>query len=77
MKIQSCRLLTCTVAGGEFEKGKLYPFCLLDGYAYIVMVDEIKRKPVLFSLDSYEDGTYKFVGAYYDWDGVVFREEVT
>ena len=74
MMFQLCRFLVCTTTDGVFEKGNLYPFCLLDGYAYMVVIDDVKRKPVLFSLDSYEDGTYKLVGTYNDWENAVFRE---
>ena len=76
MKTQSCRLLTCISSSGCFEEGKLYPFCLLDGYAYMVVIDKTKRKPIFLALDSYDDGTHKIVGTYDNLEDAVFIEGV-
>ena len=68
-KYQNCNLLICTVGAGVFNKGEIYPFYHINGYAYVCLLDVFSKKPVLFSLDSYEDGTYK-------WEDAEFKEEV-
>ena len=73
-KYQNFKLLTCISPSGVFEQGQIYPFCLLGGNAYMVMIDKHKREPVLFALDSYEDGTYKIIGTYDNLEDAVFKE---
>lgn len=58
-KYQNCKFLICTLENGIFNKGEVYPFYQINGYAYVCVLDIFSKKPVLFSLDSYEDGTYK------------------
>ena len=76
MIIEDVRLLTCTESGGVFEKGKIYPFYVFDGYAYMLVVYSVNSKSEFIRLDSYEDGTYKIVGTWDDWENAEFREEV-
>ena len=75
-KYQNCKLLTCTVGAGFFLKGEKYPFYHIDGYVYVCLLDVFSKKPVLFSLDSYEDGTYKPIGTLNELENAKFREVV-
>ena len=68
-KYQNCKLLSCIVPSRIFNEGELYPLYHIDGYAYILMLDVVNRKPVFYALDSYEDDTYK-------WENAVFKEAV-
>ena len=76
MIIEDIRFLICTESGGAFEKGKIYPFCVFNGYAYMLVVYAVNHKSEFISLDSYEDGTYKIVGTYDSNENAVFREDV-
>ena len=73
---KTCRLLTCISPGGIFEKDKLYPFCIINGFAYILLIDVVNRQPVVYAMDSYEDGTYKIVGTNANWEDAIFKEVV-
>lgn len=75
-KYQSCDFLTCVVPGGIFKKDKIYPFCKINGYAYIVLIDTVNRQPILYVMDVYDDGTYKIVGTFDNWEDAVFREVI-
>ena len=73
-KYQNCKMLTCTVETGFFNKGETYPFYHINGYAYLCMLDIFSKKPVLFALDFYEDGTFKIVGTWDGQENAVFKE---
>lgn len=73
---QTCRLLTCISPGGIFEKNKIYPFYVIDGYAYIILVDASNRSAVLYVMDAYEDDTYKIIGINSNWEDAKFKEVV-
>jgi hypothetical protein len=75
-KYQNCKLLTCIVSGGIFEKDKVYPFCHISGFAYILLIDTVNRQPVLYVMDAYDDGTYKIVGTFDDWENAKFKEVI-
>jgi hypothetical protein len=72
----NCGLLVCTTSGGAFEKGKKYPFYNMDGISYIIAIDLETISSVVYVLDSYEDCTYKIVGALDEFENAVFEKDV-
>lgn len=67
-------MLMCNIGAGFFNKGKTYPLYHINGRAYVCLLDVFLKKPVLFSLDSYEDGTYKPVGVWNELENAEFKE---
>lgn len=64
----------CTVGVGFFNKGETYPFYRINGCACVCLLDIFLKKPVLFLLDSYEDGTYKPIGTWDELENAEFKE---
>ncbi len=70
---KKCKLITCNKAGGIFNMGEIYPFYHINGYPHMVIVD---KKPFFVAMEHYEDGTYKIVGTWNDWENAEFKEVV-
>ena len=74
LKYKNCKMLICIANAGIFKKGEKYPFYNIDGYAYLCIVDMSLKKPILFKLDAYEDGTYKIIGTWNEFEDAKFKE---
>ena len=70
---KKCKLITCTKSGGIFNEGEIYPFYTINRSPYIVIVD---KQPFFVAMDYYNDGTYKIVGTWDDWENAEFKEVV-
>ena len=73
-KYNNCKWLVCITSGGIFNRGEIYPIYNVDGYNYVAMFDTVKRKPILFDLDFYDDGSYKAVGTGDEFENAEFKE---
>jgi hypothetical protein len=71
---KNCKLIFCVASGGAFHKGETYPLYNVDGYHYVALFDVVKRKPILFPLDCYDDDSYKVVGTGDEFEDAEFKE---
>ena len=70
---KTCKMLICIKASGIFNIGEIYPFYNINGCPYMIIVE---KQPVLVTMDCYDDGTYKIVGTWDEWENAEFKEVV-
>ena len=70
----NCGMLICAVAGGVFEKDKIYPYFFRDGYGYILEFNIHQHTTIAHHLIGFDDGTYKIVGSLDEREDAVFKE---
>lgn len=70
-----CGMVTCTKAGGVFQKGDVFPFYYRYGYPNIVIINIDKHDSQILRMDCYED-CLRIVGCNPEWEDAEFREGV-